>query len=658
MSAVETKDRSGFATVQAQRARLAELIERHATVVGGLNLAHVAENIDELRRRVAADTFKVLVLGEFKRGKSTIINALLGEKVLPAYAWPTTATINEVKWGEERRAVLYPRADNGGPPPAPREIPIDQLEEHVVIKDETETTVNPYERVEVFWPLKLCENGVEVIDSPGLNEHASREKVTLDYLGSVDAILFVMLCIPLGSKQEFQLIENTLIPAGHDNLFFLCNRINDVAPEDREGLIERSSRRLEEYTVRGRDGIFFLNARGALEGRLEGDVGKLAESGLPEVERELERFLVRERGKVKVRTPARVLQRSVQEIMGRDIPEREELLAHSLEELEQRVRDAQEPLRQVEAERNLVVERMSAHIRATRDEVVRRGRSFYTEIPDQFEALLEDFEPETNIGLIPRREKLEAYSKEIGEHLHERIDDVFAAWRKRELDPYLAERQDELAAQLEHDAAGFLTQLDEIRVDLRAGAEPSESATEQASAGERLLAAAGGFLLAGPGAAVAGAQTGVAGMAKALLPQVGVALVGAFFLYSHPIGWLALIMGSSAIQAMVGKEAVAKKVKAKMIATLGDDLRVSASDHAAKMGGAVENVLLGLRDTAAKGMDAEIERTREEMNTVLEAKREGEATVARERESLRSMRRELHQIDVEVGDLIDELAVA
>jgi hypothetical protein len=51
---------------------------------------------------------------------------------------------------------------------------------------------SPYEKVELFWPLELLKNGVEIIDSPGLNEHATRTKVTMDYLRRADAILMVL----------------------------------------------------------------------------------------------------------------------------------------------------------------------------------------------------------------------------------------------------------------------------------------------------------------------------------------------------------------------------------------------------------------------------------------------------------------------------------
>src|SRR5262249_40396692 len=100
-------------------------------------------------------------------------------------------------------AVSHLRRASGGTVP-PMQISVDQLEEFVVIPDPTRDPAksvaeSPYDRVELFWPLPLCQNGVEIIDSPGLNEHGIRTKVTVDYLGSVDAIVFVMSCSALAS---------------------------------------------------------------------------------------------------------------------------------------------------------------------------------------------------------------------------------------------------------------------------------------------------------------------------------------------------------------------------------------------------------------------------------------------------------------------------
>src|SRR5579875_3819542 len=82
-----------------KRKALVALLERLQSVLHMLNMTAWQQKMQQLEQRATSDNFKVLVIGEFKRGKSTFINALLGQEVLPAYATPTTAIINEVKWG-------------------------------------------------------------------------------------------------------------------------------------------------------------------------------------------------------------------------------------------------------------------------------------------------------------------------------------------------------------------------------------------------------------------------------------------------------------------------------------------------------------------------------------------------------------------------------
>ena len=64
--------------------------------LNGMGLAVNGSALLDLKKKLENDNFKVLVIGEFKNGKSTFINSLMGEKVLPAYSTPCTAVNNEL----------------------------------------------------------------------------------------------------------------------------------------------------------------------------------------------------------------------------------------------------------------------------------------------------------------------------------------------------------------------------------------------------------------------------------------------------------------------------------------------------------------------------------------------------------------------------------
>ena len=116
---------------------------------------------------------------------------------------------------------------------------------------QTTTLFNPYDRVEVFWPLELCRSGVEA-STPGLNDRLSRQKITLDYLAHVDAVLFVVAADMLGSMSELAVVERTLLPAGHGTALFIVNRINLIDADERDAVVRYGLKRLQKPDQLGR----------------------------------------------------------------------------------------------------------------------------------------------------------------------------------------------------------------------------------------------------------------------------------------------------------------------------------------------------------------------------------------------------------------------
>jgi GTPase SAR1 family protein len=647
---------NGYEVIQHHRTRILPAIDSLSRVATSLQMPDRVHSLELLQRRVASDAFKVLVLGEFRRGKSTVINALLGQKVLPAFAVPTTATINEVKWGERPRAVLHPRAVDGVRA-EPREIPVEDLAEHVTVGTDDHER-NPYERVEVFWPLDLCKDGVELIDSPGLNDQPTREQITTEYLQDVDAIVFVFTADQLGAMTELKFIDNLLRPLGHDHLFFVVNRINLIDPADRDLVIDRGTRRIADKTQLGADGVFFVDARGALEARVADDAQAFAESGFATLEEQLEAFLALDRGKMKILAPANEVRITLKDLLTGEIPEREAMLAQSLETLEQRVAEAEEPLRGLQAERDLILERLNASIEGIRVEAVSAARSFYENAGDRISEWTSECTVETDLKLFGRnQERMEALAAEVSKHLDTCLQDAFLEWQGATLLPLLTARLSTLAESLDAQAEEFLANADTVRVEIAGLGHPRDGADAEhrdASALERVVAAGGGLIIGGPGAALMAASGGVQGLVRGLLPQLAVGIAG-FLVLGPGMVLIALLFGSGFLQSVLSLQKVKEKAQVEIGKEAARELRRMQDARAEDVGAAVVERLAGFREQVATGLQREIARVVEQTEAVLHAKREGHESVESQRQLLAQARRELVQTSDDVSDVLVDL---
>lgn len=67
------------------------------------------DSLSDASGQLNDDTLRVLVMGKFSSGKSTFLNALMGQKLLPAKPTPTTAVIGEIVYSESPEAILHPK---------------------------------------------------------------------------------------------------------------------------------------------------------------------------------------------------------------------------------------------------------------------------------------------------------------------------------------------------------------------------------------------------------------------------------------------------------------------------------------------------------------------------------------------------------------------
>ena len=292
-------------------------LRQHAESLG---MPEIATRLGEVVSRVETDVFRIAVVGEFKRGKSTLINALLGQEILPADVLPCSATLNRVTYGLRPSVELVFRPDGSGKRRTETIAP-EALAEYVTkLTPDSEVRAAAIEEAIVYHPLRFCRDKADIIDTPGLNDDNAMTQVTMAVLPQVDAALFVILAQSPFSGYEADFL-NKLLTHDLGRVIFVVNRIDEIRREpDRQRILTVVRERIEravrtravelhgegtpeaEELVRriGKARVFGVSAADALDGRLNTDEALLGRSGFPVFEAELERFLAVDRGIVKL----------------------------------------------------------------------------------------------------------------------------------------------------------------------------------------------------------------------------------------------------------------------------------------------------------------------------------------------------------------------
>lgn len=264
-------------------------------IIVGLGMESLARELQSWAQDIHDGIFKVVALGEFKTGKSTLLNALVGKNLLPARATASTAIISVLHHGEAGQVELMEHGVS-------RQISQAEFLETYQLSSQDAGNPAAYERfrhidyVRIAHRHGLLQHGVQLIDAPGLGEHSSRTKLTLGFLRQAQAILFVTRANAL-SQETIAAIEPFTIGDGYQpHIFFIINRIDQVDSAD--DIQSYAATLLESYFVDSKgifnhelfqQRVFFTNAKAALKERLSArpDQQALQMSGIPRLEQEL-----------------------------------------------------------------------------------------------------------------------------------------------------------------------------------------------------------------------------------------------------------------------------------------------------------------------------------------------------------------------------------
>lgn len=205
----------------------------------------------------------IMVMGEFSTGKSTFINALMGEAITKVDAKPTTAVITKLVYGERDRIVVH--YQDGSQQECSRE-------EFARMTAEADAEANDmHERmdyVERTLPIEMLKS-MSIIDSPGLNSIKSvHEDMTRHFMDKADTVLWMFDANKPGSQTEIDALKRLnprLTP------LVLVNKIDGIDEEEGdsvEGILEGVERRLENNKIEAQ-GYIGISAKMAFKGKTE-----------------------------------------------------------------------------------------------------------------------------------------------------------------------------------------------------------------------------------------------------------------------------------------------------------------------------------------------------------------------------------------------------
>ncbi len=229
---------------------------------------------------------RVAVLGQFKRGKSTLLNALVGRNVLPSGVLPLTTVPTEVRDGPD---ALLVDTDRDGP----TRHPLSELAEFVT-EERNPDNSRSVRRVQVQVPLPAWARDVVFVDSPGIGSvHEQATSAAHRMLAEVDAAILVLSPDPPVSRVELDFLRDARAFAA--KLFVVINKIDLLPVEARTQLVDYTRRVLREGADLDRPQLYLISARRVLEGRGGPPSHDSEEPGWDELVSDLDRYLGRDR---------------------------------------------------------------------------------------------------------------------------------------------------------------------------------------------------------------------------------------------------------------------------------------------------------------------------------------------------------------------------
>jgi len=240
-----------------------------------------ANSLRESLERLISSESNLVLLGQFKRGKSTIANCLLGRDLLPYAAVPLTGLVTEIRYGEKEEIIVH--YNDGGE----ERFPLASLSEFVSEK-ENPRNAKDVGKIVVFCDSAFLKRGVLLIDTPGFGStFVHNTQTTETYLKNCDAAVFVMSADSPLSQEEVEFIKQ--VRAYAPKIIFVLNKVDYLTSDDSVEVQKHIEGELSKIGVKAK--LIPLSARLALDAILSKNNTAISKSGIRELEHTITKFL-------------------------------------------------------------------------------------------------------------------------------------------------------------------------------------------------------------------------------------------------------------------------------------------------------------------------------------------------------------------------------
>ncbi|HTP64244.1 MAG TPA: dynamin family protein [Geobacteraceae bacterium] len=391
---------------------LAESIDRLLTVE-----EVAAEACAELKDKLASQTFNILVVGQFNRGKTTLINALIGEALLPVGVIPLTSVVTVLSYGETP-AIKVCFQDGRCV-----ESTTESLADYVTERGNPHNTKGVKE-VAVSYPSPWLKDGVRLVDTPGIGSvYSHNTDLAYRFLPKADAVLFLLCADQPVSQAELDFLRDVREYA--QRIFFLLNKADYLSEIELQDAVIFARSAIAE-AMGSKPFIAPVSARLALDGKLSGSAELAEKSLLPHFFTKLQAFLQKEKGEALIASVIANLLRIISQAHFRCELELKSLTT-PLDELQEKIRIFEEKMRDVRLAREefgillegeakrLVSKIIDPNLDAFKTNLVR-------EVSDFVERYFVEHQE------MPARELCKALEEEIIREIREAFD----TWRSKE----------------------------------------------------------------------------------------------------------------------------------------------------------------------------------------------------------------------------------